>query len=123
MSAFSTSHFILTVTDAKIEECICIQFSVKLGKSAIETPEMLCEAIGEHSLSQTLVSEWHSSFKAGQVSVKDDKRSGQPSTSRTIQGIHKRRMRFQKLIKNLFHILHGHNVHCQKWQLSKFLMR
>ena len=40
-----------------------------------------------------------------------------------IHGIHKRIMRFQRLTRNLFLTLHGHNVHCQQWQLSKFLMR
>jgi hypothetical protein len=33
---------------------------------------MLHEASGEHSLSWTVVSEWHSRFKAGQVSVEDE---------------------------------------------------
>jgi hypothetical protein len=36
----------------KIEQCACIKFLVKLGKSATETLEML-QAFGEHSLSQT----------------------------------------------------------------------
>jgi len=40
-----------------------------------------------------------------------------------IQGIHKRMVRFQKLTRNLFLTLHGHNVHRQQWQLSKFFMR
>ena len=40
-----------------------------------------------------------------------------------IQGTHKRMVRFQKLTRNLFLTLHGHNVHCQQRQLSKFLMR
>ena len=40
-----------------------------------------------------------------------------------IEGIHKRMVRFQKLTRNLFLTLHGHNVHRQQWQLSKFLMR
>jgi hypothetical protein len=31
-------------------------------------------------------------------------------------------VRFQTLIKNLFLTLHGHNRHCQQWELSKFLM-
>jgi hypothetical protein len=39
------------------------------------------------------------------------------------QDIHKRMVRFQKLLKNVFFILHGHNIHCQQWELSKFLMR
>ena len=37
--------------------------------------------------------------------------------------IHKRMVRFQKLTRNLFLTLHGHNVHRQQQQLSKFLMR
>ena len=32
-------------------------------------------------------------------------------------------VRFQKLTRNLFLTLHGHNVHHQQQQLSKFLMR
>ena len=40
-----------------------------------------------------------------------------------IQGIHKRMVRFQKLTRNLFLTLHGHNVHRQQRQLSKSLMR
>ena len=32
-------------------------------------------------------------------------------------------MRFQKLTRNLFLTLHGHNVHRQQRQLSKFLLR
>jgi hypothetical protein len=36
--------------DGKIEQHVCIKFCVKLGKYAIETREMLCEACGEHSL-------------------------------------------------------------------------
>jgi len=32
-------------------------------------------------------------------------------------------VRFQKLTRNLFLTLHGHNIHCQQRQLSEFLMR
>jgi hypothetical protein len=63
--------------DGKIEQCVCKKFCVQLGKSTIKTLEMLFEAFGEHFLSQTVVFEWHSSFKAGQVSVEDDKLSRQ----------------------------------------------
>ena len=38
-------------------------------------------------------------------------------------GIHKRMLQFQKLTRNLFLTLHGHNIHSQQRQLSKFLMR
>jgi hypothetical protein len=37
--------------------------------------------------------------------------------------IHKRMVRIQKLTRNLFLTLHGHNVHRKQRQLSKFLMR
>jgi hypothetical protein len=42
-----------------------MKFSVKLGKSTAKTLEMLCEAFGEHSLSWTVVFDWHSCLKAG----------------------------------------------------------
>jgi hypothetical protein len=45
--------------DGKIKQHVCIKFCVKLGKSVTETLEMLHEAFGEHSLSQTGVFEWH----------------------------------------------------------------
>jgi hypothetical protein len=66
----------LSATDGKIEQLICIKFCVKLSKSATETLEMLHEAFGEHSLSQTAVLKQHSRFKAGRMPVEDDKRSG-----------------------------------------------
>jgi hypothetical protein len=65
---FLTSCFILSVTDSKFEQYLCIKFCVKLSKSATKPPEMIGEALGEHSLSQTEVFEWHSCFKACWVS-------------------------------------------------------
>jgi hypothetical protein len=69
--------------DGKIEQCACIKFCVKLGKSTTKISEMPSEDFGEHSLSWTAIFEWHSCFKAGQLSVEDDKCSGRPSTSKT----------------------------------------
>jgi hypothetical protein len=43
--------------------------------------------------------------------------------SNNIQGVHKRMVRVQKLTRNLFLTLHGHNLYRQQRQLSKFLMR
>jgi hypothetical protein len=103
MSAFSTSSFILFVMDGKIEQCVCIKFCVKLGKSATKTLEMLREALGEHPLSQTTVFEWHSHFKAGQVSVEDDECSGQPSTSKTTGNVEKIR---EFMIKDCCQTIH-----------------
>jgi hypothetical protein len=49
-SALSTSCFVLSVMDGKIEQRFGIEFCMKLGKFATETLEMLCEAFGECSL-------------------------------------------------------------------------
>jgi hypothetical protein len=73
MSAFSTSYFIFSAMNGKIEQHVCIKFCMKFGKSIVETHEMLCEVSGEHSLSRMEVFEWHSHFKASQVLVDDDK--------------------------------------------------
>jgi hypothetical protein len=75
--------------DGKIEQRVCIKFCMKLGKSATETHEMIDETFGEYSLSWTTVFEWHSRFKASQVSVEDDKHSGRPSTSKTTENVEK----------------------------------
>ena len=40
-----------------------------------------------------------------------------------IQCVYKWMVQFQKLTRNLFLTLHGHNVHRQQRQLSKYLMR
>jgi hypothetical protein len=74
--------------DGNIEQCVCIKFCPKLGKSTTKTLEMLHDAF-EHSLSRTVVFEWHSCFKADRVSVEDNERSGWPSTSRTAENIEK----------------------------------
>jgi hypothetical protein len=38
-------------------------------------------------------------------------------------GFHKRIVQFQKLTRNVFLILHWHNLHRQQWQIFKFRMR
>jgi hypothetical protein len=75
--------------DGKIKQRVSIKFCVKIGKSSTETLEKLRKAFGEHSLSQTVVSEWHSSFKAGRVSVENDERSWLPSTNKSIENVEK----------------------------------
>ena len=71
---------------------------------------------GLHTRGQTLRSDGVSNSLAGFCSM------GLRLLTKTrqlssIQDIHERMMRFQKLTRNLFLTLHGHNVHCQ------FLMR
>jgi hypothetical protein len=55
---------------------------------------MFCEAFGEHSLSRTVVFEWHSRFKAGWVSDEDDEHLGWPNTSKMTENVE----RIQELI-------------------------
>jgi hypothetical protein len=46
-----------------------------------------------------------------------------PYTESHIQDIYKRMARLQKLSKNVFHVLHGHNINWQQRELSKFPVR
>jgi hypothetical protein len=75
--------------DGKIGQHVCIKFCLKISKSSTKTPEILCEAFEEDSLSQTAVFKWHSRFKAVCVSPEDDERSGQSSTSKTTENVEK----------------------------------
>jgi hypothetical protein len=64
------------------EQRISTQFYSELLKSNAKTNKVLHEVFGEHSLSCTGVSEWHSHFNASQVLAEGDKCSGHPSTSK-----------------------------------------
>jgi hypothetical protein len=64
---------------------------------------MLCDVFGEHSLSWSVVFDWHSCFKAGQVSVEDDEISERPSTSKTTENLEK--------IQELIHEDHRRTIH------------
>jgi hypothetical protein len=55
------------VIDGKIEQRNCINFSVKLGKSAVVTLEMLHELFGENSPKLTAVFEGYSRLKVTNV--------------------------------------------------------
>jgi hypothetical protein len=80
---------------------------MKLSKSAIETPQMLHEAFAEHCLSRTAVFEWHSSFKACQVSVEYHESSGRPSTSKTTDDVGKIWELIHKDYRRTIHELSG----------------
>jgi hypothetical protein len=86
-SALSTFCFDLSVMEYKIEQHFCIKLCMKHGKSATKTLEILHEPFGEHSISGTAVSECHSCFKAGRVSVEDCKCSWWPSTSKMTENV------------------------------------
>src|SRR5215475_1605402 len=71
------------------EQRICVKFCVKVGKSIIETFEMLEIAFGEEAMCRTQTYEWWKRFKEGRTSVDTDPRSGRPSTSKTDDNVAK----------------------------------
>ncbi|KAE9524215.1 hypothetical protein AGLY_015254 [Aphis glycines] len=64
------------------EQRVCIKFCLKLGKNASETYTMIKTAFGDDSLSRSVTFEWLKHFEDSRQSIKDDPRSGRPSTSR-----------------------------------------
>ena len=65
------------------EQRVCIKFCVRLGKTGIETFEMLKQAFGDSCMSRNRTSEWFGRFKNGRTSTANDHRSGRPSTATT----------------------------------------
>ena len=63
------------------EQCTCIKFCFKLGRTATECYEMLKTAFGEQAMSCSQTFQWFSRFKAGRTSTDDDVRSGRPVSS------------------------------------------
>jgi hypothetical protein len=65
-------YFVLPAVDGKIEQCVCTQYCVKLGKAT--------EAFFETDSSFSLAFPFQ-----GRVSDEDDKCSGRPSTSKIME--------------------------------------
>jgi len=73
--------------DVKEEQRVVIKFCCKVDFSATKSVELIQKAYGDAALSRTTIFEWHKWFWEGGESVKDDKRSGQPTTSWTDDNI------------------------------------
>ena len=71
------------------EQCICIKFCFKIGKTATETYQLLQQAYGEDAMGRTQVFDWFHRFKEGRNSVESDPHSGRPSTLRNEEMIAK----------------------------------
>ena len=63
------------------EQRVFVKFCFKLGKTFTETFQMLQQAYGDDCLGRTQCHEWHQRFKSSRTSIKDDPKSGRPSTS------------------------------------------
>jgi len=73
------------------EQCACIKFFFKLGKTATECYEMLKTTFGEQAMGCSQTFQWFSRFKAGRTSTDDDKCSGRlvsNSTPEMIERVH-----------------------------------
>ena len=71
----------------RVEQRINLKFLVCLGKTPTEALKLFQEIYGDDTMSRTRPFEWHRRFKEGREKVKDDHRSGRPSTSRTDENI------------------------------------
>ena len=71
------------------EQRICIKFCFNIGKTAMETYQLLQQAYGEDAMGGTQVFDWFRQFKERRTSVEINLHSGQPSTSRNEEMIAK----------------------------------
>jgi transposase len=67
--------------DAKEEQHAVIKFCCKADISASKTVKLIQKAYVDAAVSRTTIFEWHKRFQEGRESVKDDERSGRPTTS------------------------------------------
>ena len=73
--------------DVKEEQRVAIKFCCKVDFLATKSVELIQKAYGDAALSRTTTFEWHKQFREGRELVKDDKRSGWSTTSRTDDNI------------------------------------
>ena len=76
-------YCVTEMEDGNFEQRCAIKFRVKLGKTGIETFNKLKQAYGDHALSRSQVFKWYKTFSEGRESIKNERRSGRPSTSKT----------------------------------------
>jgi hypothetical protein len=51
------------------EQCVCVKFCFKFGKTFSETFEMLKQVFGDEAMSGTQIHKWHKHFKEGRTST------------------------------------------------------
>ena len=72
-----------------MEQRANIKFCYTLGKSAMETREMLVQMYGREAVSRKCVYERFKRFRERKETTEDEPRSGRPSTSRSPEMIEK----------------------------------
>jgi hypothetical protein len=65
---------------AEQQRC-AIEFCVRLGKSGSETLQLIHQAYGDDAMTRAAVFKWWKRFGNGEMNVKDEPRSGRPSTA------------------------------------------
>ena len=66
---------------------MAIKFCVKAGKSAVETIELINKDYGSAATSRANVYRWYARFADGREDLKDDARSGRPSTASSDENV------------------------------------
>ncbi|XP_011170180.1 protein GVQW3-like [Solenopsis invicta] len=80
-----------------LQQRVSIKFCVKNGFNGTKSLEILGNCFDNDILKKTTVYDWYKRFKSDRGSIKDDERSGRPSTSKTDKNINKVR---EMLINN-----------------------
>jgi len=70
-----------------IKQRVGVTFCFKHGKNSSETFQLIQQAFEDDVLSRTTCFEWFKCFKKGRISVKDNERSGRPSSSKTNESV------------------------------------
>ena len=78
----SASLALKMASTGNVETRAVIKFCVGLGKTPTETLNMIRDSNVKPKCSRASVFKWHGRFREGRTSVKDDERSGRPSSLR-----------------------------------------
>ena len=76
----------------KQDQRIFIKFCFQLGKTSSETIQLMQKAFGNECMSKTRIKEWYNRSKGGRTSIDSDFRSGQPSTTKTLDNTERVRL-------------------------------
>ena len=76
----------------KQDQRISIKFCFQLGKTSMETVQMMQKAFGNECMNKTRIKEWYNRFKGGRTTVESDSRSGRPLTTKSLDNIERVRL-------------------------------